>query len=299
MKKKSLAWSRATENLVVDPLAPTENLHLGRAYSLDVIASSRELKDTTDLWWQRRAGAYTLAHRSYRMPLSPRRNRAQSRRSASPIAGPSKVHAASNGRSDTRELWEHIPSSPLLPPSSPSDDAARFAALPPSSKVLRSLEWACAKDRVNIRRQRFVPHEDVRDANVRIPFRRALYGGADLGMDLGFVDQGQAFVGADMDVPPLALDMHSEGEDGDEIITPETSFMAAAPAVVHPQQDAPDGTVNWTAATKLHAGKETSPKKKRVKTKALRQETGKAEVEGLPSEDVEAAMALLEFRLPA
>ncbi|TDL28125.1 hypothetical protein BD410DRAFT_894227 [Rickenella mellea] len=44
-------------------------------------------------------------------------------------------------------LWNHMPSSPLGPPSSPALDRTRILALPTNSKSFRSLEWACAKAR--------------------------------------------------------------------------------------------------------------------------------------------------------
>ncbi|OJA19580.1 putative protein 12 [Rhizopogon vesiculosus] len=54
------------------------------------------------------------------------------------------------------ELWKHIPSSPVIPPSSPGAEEARLAVLPLRSKTWRSLEWACLK----ARRDRRVPGED-------------------------------------------------------------------------------------------------------------------------------------------
>lgn len=48
---------------------------------------------------------------------------------------------------DKNALWEHMPSSPIVPPSSPSADSARLSALPLRAKTRKSLEWACAKAR--------------------------------------------------------------------------------------------------------------------------------------------------------
>jgi hypothetical protein len=50
-------------------------------------------------------------------------------------------------RSGGGDLWQHIPSSPQAPPSSPAAEKARFTALPTRARSLRSLEYACANAR--------------------------------------------------------------------------------------------------------------------------------------------------------
>lgn len=45
-------------------------------------------------------------------------------------------------------LWEHIPSSPVMPPSSPAAESFRLLALPKNNRSKRSLEWACLNARV-------------------------------------------------------------------------------------------------------------------------------------------------------
>ncbi|TCD62402.1 hypothetical protein EIP91_006930 [Steccherinum ochraceum] len=51
-------------------------------------------------------------------------------------------------------IWELIPSSPILPPSSPAAESVRMSALPATSKTMRSLEWACAKDRAGRKKRK-------------------------------------------------------------------------------------------------------------------------------------------------
>ena len=50
---------------------------------------------------------------------------------------------------DKNKLWDHMPSSPIAPPSSPSEDKVRFSILPTRFKARKSLEWACAKARAD------------------------------------------------------------------------------------------------------------------------------------------------------
>jgi hypothetical protein len=50
---------------------------------------------------------------------------------------------------DKNELWEHMPSSPIAPPSSPSAESVRLSAFPSRFKTKTSLEWACAKARAD------------------------------------------------------------------------------------------------------------------------------------------------------
>ncbi|KAJ3555430.1 hypothetical protein NM688_g2584 [Phlebia brevispora] len=191
MKKKSLAWSKASsENQlgIIDPLAPSKS-YLGRACSLDAIVSSRELRDPTPTPTDDR---WSLT----RPPLTPRRNRNVSHRPRSSV-DQRQASPGPSSRNDHSEkpIWEHIPSSPPLPPSSPSDDAARFAFLPPSSRLLRSLEYACAKDRLKRRKFPWLLEEP---------------------------EGGEH----DADVPGLDLDEPSEetADEVDEVITPENSL---------------------------------------------------------------------------
>ncbi|PSR76655.1 hypothetical protein PHLCEN_2v8252 [Hermanssonia centrifuga] len=150
MKKKSLAWNRAvSENDTLrSRSAPqttqSKSAHrsLLRSCSLDTIVESRQLRDSRSS--------------SSRPPLSRRAHTPNRQYDLAPASAPSGNHDI--------EIWEHIPSSPTLPPSSPSEDCLRFAVLPPRSKVLRSLEFACAKERSAWRRR--LPDEEEEDRDV-------------------------------------------------------------------------------------------------------------------------------------
>ncbi|KII94074.1 hypothetical protein PLICRDRAFT_171752 [Plicaturopsis crispa FD-325 SS-3] len=59
------------------------------------------------------------------------------------------------------DLLSHMPSSPILPPTSPSVDTARLSVLPRRSKTMRSLEWACAKARAGAGGRENIPPSPV------------------------------------------------------------------------------------------------------------------------------------------
>ncbi|THH33463.1 hypothetical protein EUX98_g745 [Antrodiella citrinella] len=140
-------------------------------------------------------------------------------------------------------MWELIPSSPTAPLSSPAAESVRLSALPATSKTMRSLEWACAKDRAGRKK------------------RRRRHGASNV-----------------FDVPFLpSLDLSSgkdnvEGSDTEleEAITPDTSVELA-----HFQTPVRKrcGTEEW--GPEEEGGKENEP----------------------PHSDVEAAMALLGFKV--
>lgn len=252
MKKKSLAWSKASsENQLYDPLALSGS-QLGRVCSLDVIVSSRELRDNTTIY---NDAAWSLA----RPPLTPRRNRTASRRARSPTGDRAATPGPSSRNDEATEmpLWEHIPSSPPMPPSSPTEDVARFAYLPPHSKMLRSLEYACAKDRLKRYRNPWLEEEP----------RETMYAG----------------VADDADVPGLVLDDRSEEtvEEADDIITPDTS-LTMDPATVIQGDISPTRFTGWNTVS--------TPR--RVSARQHKDQEG---VQQVPAEDVEAAMALLGF----
>ncbi|KZT02426.1 uncharacterized protein LAESUDRAFT_815280 [Laetiporus sulphureus 93-53] len=121
IKKRAAAWKRCMqENL---PDSKGNMSRQGSRLSLDCIVSSRERPTAPDI--------PSLPQ----PPLTPHRiNLRMMRRPITPLKQPKK-------------LWEYIPSSPPAPPSSPTADSQRLAALPKSSRTLRSLEWACAKAR--------------------------------------------------------------------------------------------------------------------------------------------------------
>ncbi|KAG1904705.1 uncharacterized protein F5891DRAFT_945165 [Suillus fuscotomentosus] len=60
---------------------------------------------------------------------------------------PRTTNVRAQSSSSPSELWKHIPSSPIVPQSSPGAEEARLAGLPSRSKTWRSLEWACLKAR--------------------------------------------------------------------------------------------------------------------------------------------------------
>ena len=226
MKKKSVAWTRATtvsENAhplafgtvgtptPANPARQRSQLRRHSSFSLDSVVSSREKKEN-----QPQAQA--------RPPLTPRRPVVKARRpqTAEPSGG--------NGC-----LWDHLLSSPRLPPSSPSKEKELLSTLPPQAKTLKSLEWACAKDRAGRRRQEAKPD------------RRAL-------------DKVEE---ESRGVPELDLDaLPGDDTDGeDELVTPDTSVLVST---VYVYEDAESLSI-----------KDSEP----------------------PAEDVEAAMALLGFKV--
>ncbi|KAH9836954.1 uncharacterized protein C8Q71DRAFT_907021 [Rhodofomes roseus] len=180
VKKKSLVWTRPSQENqyegIAYPAYPRKR-HLTRsesAISLDCVVSARERRVTPE------------PASPTRPPLTPRRINAI-RRYASPSRAP------------PTNIWEHIPSSPPVAPSSPSADSVRFSALPRRTKSLRSLEWACAKARGNK-----IPHPDVLDEE-------------------------------DCDVPMLVLDGEARGAgaDGDDTETEEYEAITPDVSAVH------------------------------------------------------------------
>ncbi|KAH9937270.1 uncharacterized protein B0H18DRAFT_969856 [Fomitopsis serialis] len=182
VKKKSLVWTRSAYP------AHSGKRHLSRtgsAISLDCVVSSRERKSTPE----------PEVASPVRPPLTPRRVNAL-RRYASPNCLPPPTN-----------LWEHIPSSPPAPPSSPGVDGMRLSALPRRTKSLRSLEWACAKARGNK-----TPHPDVLDEE-------------------------------DYDVPMLILDGEPRGADGDGEETETEEYEAITPDVSAVQLQSPPASL--------------------------------------------------------
>lgn len=139
MKKKCIAWNRATalmaENAFgmghryfstpANPSKQTSLLRRNSAISLDSVASSRERRDSPDF---------------LRPPLTPRKNLSSRTFSLAP--------QPPQGKDYETHLWDHLLSSPLLPPSSPTKETDILSNLPSRSKTMKSLEWACAKDRI-------------------------------------------------------------------------------------------------------------------------------------------------------
>lgn len=100
-----------------------------------------------------------------RPPLTPRRN--------------NTLRYFSTPTTLSSNLWDHIPSSPPAPPSSPGADSIRLASLPKQSKRLRSLEWACAKARVG------KIQEELEDEESDIPMLVLDCEGKDTDTDVG------------------------------------------------------------------------------------------------------------------
>ncbi|KZT75041.1 hypothetical protein DAEQUDRAFT_807305 [Daedalea quercina L-15889] len=180
VKKKSLVWTRPPQENRYEgsaypaPWGKRHPSRPGSAISLECFARARERRSTLEITSPPRP------------PLTPRRINSL-RRHQSPNQLPPPTH-----------LWDHIPSSPPLPPSSPGADSMRLSALPRRTRSLRSLEWACAKARGNKSL-----HPDVLDEE-------------------------------DYDVPMLVLDGEArdadmDGEDTEteeyEAITPDVSAM--------------------------------------------------------------------------
>ncbi|TFY70542.1 hypothetical protein EVG20_g2455 [Dentipellis fragilis] len=70
-----------------------------------------------------------------------------------PFLTPRKAnnHACPTTPLSNFELWRHMPSSPPEDPASPGIDKLRLSVLPAQANSAKSLEWACAKDRVSRR----------------------------------------------------------------------------------------------------------------------------------------------------
>ena len=146
MKKKSVAWNRATalmsENAfglgksrfstLAHPSKQKSLIRRDSSISLDSIATSREKKE-----------ALTYP----RPPFTPRKN------TLTHMATFIQRMQSSSADDDKPYLWDLLPSSPQLPPSSPTKETDLLSALPPQSRTMKSLEWACAKDRVGRRKK--------------------------------------------------------------------------------------------------------------------------------------------------
>lgn len=233
MKKKSIAWSRATalmsENSfglkgrrLSTPANPPLQKSILRRHSslnLDMIASAHEVRDTL----------HAKSSRT-RAPLTPRKNIPKY-----PHTDYQEIEEPA-AASDKSDLWEHLLSSPPMPPSSPAAERILVSALPPKWKATRSLEWACAKDRAGRKKKPSPLHNETGDTSI------------------------------DTDVPGLDLDCddtHTESDD--ELMTPDMSMIMPVIEL-------------------------TPPRHRRVDIK----ERSRGRV---PAEDVEAAMALLGFRV--
>lgn len=143
MKKKSIAWNRATvlmsENAfgmgkarfstLAHPSKQKSLIRRDPTVSLDSIAAFREKKE-----------ALTYP----RPPFTPRKNT---------VANLASSTERMDIGDDKSSLWDLLPSSPQLPPSSPTKETTLLSALPPQSRTMKSLEWACAKDRVGRRKK--------------------------------------------------------------------------------------------------------------------------------------------------
>ncbi|KAH9942939.1 hypothetical protein B0H21DRAFT_749054 [Amylocystis lapponica] len=185
LKKKNLAWRRASLPIIRSENLPSHSRQ-GAGLSLDCIASLRERRTAPHI--------PSVPGDPLRPPLASRLNMARS------------VKLADKPDAD---LWEHIPSSPPAPPSSPAAESVRLSVLPARSRTMRSLEWACAKARAG--------------GNVQ----------EDMDMDM------------DCDVPPLILDVAPRDTEMDEdtdvedfeAITPDASAaqiqLTPSPSPVH------------------------------------------------------------------
>lgn len=120
-KKKSLVWSgdfRPQSTRLASSIPHSARL-LRPTISLDQIAGLHEKFTVSTI-------------NSDKPPLTPRNSNRRAFKSSS---------------NHKNALWDHMPSSPIAPPSSPSADSARLSILPQRSKTKKSLEWACAKAR--------------------------------------------------------------------------------------------------------------------------------------------------------
>jgi hypothetical protein len=116
-KENSCSTDRQPSRSASTPLKNARRLH--PTISLDSIAGLHE-----------KPAGPTVAINSQRPPLTPH-----------------KTNRRSYSSTEKTDLWEHMPSSPIAPPSSPGAESFRFSALPFPSLTKKSLEWACAKAR--------------------------------------------------------------------------------------------------------------------------------------------------------
>ncbi|KAH7886103.1 hypothetical protein F5I97DRAFT_1202517 [Phlebopus sp. FC_14] len=143
-KRKSLAWNENSNSPKTRPVrsspyrSPCKKTLLKRsAISLDRIAELSE-----------RPNIPSQTTEVPRTPLTPR-----------------TINVGKNSTTPRSplNLWKYIPSSPIVPQSSPSQEEERMAILPSQAKTFRSLEWACLKAR---RDKRF---DDDRDELPSLP----------------------------------------------------------------------------------------------------------------------------------
>lgn len=130
-KKKSLVWSEESR-----PNSNSRRPRYNRSASTPP-QTARRLHPTLSLdhiagLYEKPAGPTITTTTSQRPPLTPRNT---SRRTYAPFDN------------NKNELWQHMPSSPIGPPSSPSADSVRLSILPSRFQTKKSLEWACAKAR--------------------------------------------------------------------------------------------------------------------------------------------------------
>lgn len=212
MKKKLLKWTEAENSSASSRassiLAPKTHPMLRRnpSYTLDSIASRRERMDS-------------------RPPLRPRKHVANQ-------AADGFDFSDNDWRPEN--IYDLIPSSPLQPPSSPAAECTLFSGLPPTSKMVRSLEFACAKDRADRRRR----------AN----------------MKKGLVDSDVEYeeeMHMDFDVPELYLDGGSDSE-GEFMITPDTSLQSVMVSPRLLRTPSPKGKGKEKAGPVLHADEEAA-----------------------------------------
>lgn len=166
MKKKLLAWKAAESSSSPDGSRAGSQFRCNRSYTLDSVVSRRERRDT-------------------RPPLQPRHR---------------VVNRAADGYDFLTDdglpenIYDLIPSSPLQPPSSPAAECRFFSDLPSTSKVKRSLEYACARDRAE-RRKRAHMKKRAEEEN--------------------------------WDIPGLDLDDSEESEtEAEDLITPDSSLQS-------------------------------------------------------------------------
>ncbi|CAL1695046.1 unnamed protein product [Somion occarium] len=173
-KKQALAWKPENASTSTRRNKKPSGSKIATSLSLDRIAASRERRD--------------LSSRVSRSPLTPKANRAYT----------DQIPPAT-------DIWDHIPSSPQAPPSSPGAESARLSKLPSGSKTLRSLEWACAKARA----EGMMEHDSDDDFDVPVTDYdppRATHTSTIVKMEEMVLDDG-----------------HDTDVDLDEAITPNTS----------------------------------------------------------------------------
>ncbi|EGN93136.1 hypothetical protein SERLA73DRAFT_78978 [Serpula lacrymans var. lacrymans S7.3] len=136
-KRKALVWNGRRVNFT-DKRSNSLNLDFARRPFLSDPSNPRPVRPTisldhiAELCERPSVPLCSTPSKVTRPPLTPRSRRAH-RNFTTPPSG--------------RGIWNHMPSSPIAPQSSPSIEEARLAVLPSRSKTFRSLEWACLKAR--------------------------------------------------------------------------------------------------------------------------------------------------------